>query len=253
MDSLDYNIFVPSKNRVNNCSTILNSSGFKLNIVVEPQDYEKYFKEFNMHNIIVLPENNKGITYVRNFIKNYTEENNLHYYWQLDDDITGIFNREGTKLIKTGYINLDNARKQFELNNIALGSLEYRQFAWSASKPLIVNSFCDSCVYVNNLLTKGMRYNPYTEGKEDRDFAIQVINNGNKTGRTTLYAFSVPANGTNAGGLKETFYDIIGKESQCADHMVEVWGEHICQKIVKPTGRIDVKINWSNINKPTLF
>jgi hypothetical protein len=252
MDFLDYNIFVPSKNRINNCSTILNAGQFKLNIVVEPQDYEAYKNKFQEHKIIALPENNKGITYVRNFIKQYTEQNGLQYYWQLDDDITGIYHREDTKLIKSGYSNLLDAKLQFEQNNIALGALEYRQFAWSASKPLVNNSFCDSCVYVNNVLTNGLRYNVYVEGKEDRDFAIQVISKNLKTARTTLYAFSAPPNGSNAGGLKEIFYDI-GKESKCADRMVEVWGENICQKIIKDTGRVDVKINWNNINKPSLF
>lgn len=252
MDFLDYNIYVPSKNRINNCSTIQNAEGIKLNIVVEPQEYEAYSNKFGQHNIIQLPENNKGITYVRNFIKKYTEDLNLEYYWQLDDDITGIYYREDTKLFKTGYTNLLKAAQQFKENRIALGALEYRQFAWSANKPLIINSFCDSCVYVDNISTKGMRYNAYVEGKEDRDFAIQVIKNGLKTARTTLYAFSVPQNGSNEGGLKEIFYDL-GKEEICANRMVEIWGENICQKVIKESGRIDVKINWKNINTLSLF
>lgn len=252
MDFLDYNIYVPSKNRIDNCTTIQNAEGIKLNIVVEPQEYEAYSSKFPEHNIIKLPENNKGITYVRNFIKEYTEELGLDYYWQLDDDITSVYYREGTKLFKTTYADLLKAANQFKENKIALGGLEYRQFAWSANKPLVMNSFCDSCVYVDNTLTKGMRYNAYVEGKEDRDFAIQVIKKGLKTARTTLYGFSVPTNGSNEGGLKEIFYDL-GKEEICADRMVEVWGENICQKIVKDSGRIDVKINWKNINTLSLF
>ena len=46
----------------------------------------------------------------------------------------------------------------------------------------------------------------YTIGtKEDRDFCIQAISNGLKTGRLTTYAFSAPQNGSNKGGLTKKY------------------------------------------------
>jgi hypothetical protein len=165
-----------------------------------------------------------------------------------------LFYREGTKLIRTDFDALNQAQKQFKNNKIALGSLEYRQFAWSANKDMVLNSFCDSCVYVDNTKINGLRYRNYVEGKEDRDFAMQVIKFGQKTGRTTLFAFSAPANGSNAGGLKEIFYDL-GKEKVCVKRMIEIWGENICIPIIKDNGRNDIKIMWNNINtnQQTLF
>lgn len=244
------NIFVPSKNRVENASLlkIADENNLLINLIIEPQDYEVYQNKFKKFNIITLPKDNMGITYVRNFIKDYTEKLGLSYYWQLDDDINGFFYRKETKLIKTGLEILDKAKNQFIKNNIALGALEYRQFAWSASKELIINSFCDSCVFVDNIKLNGFRYRQYVEGKEDRDLAMQVIKSGNKTGRTTLYAFSAPANGSNSGGLKEIFYDL-GKEEICVSRMIELWGENICKPILKENGRNDVKIMWNEINK----
>ena len=100
---------------------------------------------------------------------------------------------------------------------------------------------------VDNTKTFGLRYRPYLEGKEDRDFAMQVIKHGEKTARTTIYAFTAPANGSNAGGLKETFYDL-GKEKTCVGRMVEIWGQNICVPITKDNGRNDVKILWNKIN-----
>ena len=91
-----------------------------------------------------------------------------------------------------------------------------------------------------------MAYRNYVEGKEDRDFAMQVIQNGLKTARNTLFSFSCPANGSNKGGLKEIFYDL-GKELQCCKNMVDLWGQDICQHYVKPDGRNDVKIHWNKI------
>lgn len=250
------NIFVPSKNRVDN-SPVLNHAheiNYSLNVVIEPQDELAYKNKFPNFNFIVLPINNGGITYVRNFIKNYAGTIGMNNYWQLDDDITGIFSREGTKLNRGGFDLLLKAQQQFIDNDIALGALEYRQFAWSATKEIIYNSFCDSCVWVDNTKLQGIKYREYVEGKEDRDFAMQVIKSGNKTGRTTLFAFSAPPNGSNAGGLKEIFYDC-GKEETCVQRMIEIWGDSVCIPIVKTTGRKDVKILWNQIqsNQMTLF
>lgn len=243
------NIFIPSKNRVEN-STLLKfaeETKYKVIVVVEPQDIEKYKNKFLSFDYIVLPKDNGGITYVRNYIKEYSEKQGLSNYWQLDDDITGFFYRDGTKLIRSGFEVLTKAKEQFIKNGIALGALEYRQFAWSATKETIENSFCDSCVFVDNTKINGLRYRSYVEGKEDRDFAMQVIKAGHKTARTTLFAFSAPPNGSNKGGLKEIFYDL-GKEEICVTRMVELWGENICVPILKDNGRKDVKIIWGEIN-----
>ena len=119
---------------------------------------------------------------------------------------------------------------------------------------MVLNSFCDSCVFVDNTKLNGLRYREYLEGKEDRDFAMQVIKLGQKTARSTLYAFNAPTNGSNAGGLKEIFYDL-GKEKICVERMIETWGENICVPIIKKSGRNDIKIMWNNINSNqiTLF
>lgn len=239
-------IFVPSKNRVQNARFLQKFLNNDFIIVVEPQDYEAYNKVYK-GNFIVLPDNNQGISYVRNYIRNHAEENALKSYWMIDDDVSDLYHREGTKMVKDTLGVLRKAEEEFIFQEVALGSLEYQQLAWSASKPFVFNSFCDVCVWVDVEKTKGLRYRPYAEGKEDRDFAMQVIKSGEQTARTTLYAFAAPANGSNAGGLKETFYDI-GKELQCVDRMIELWGDKVCQPIVKKNGRRDVKINWKEIN-----
>lgn len=243
------NIFIPTKNRLENSKLLqfANEKKENINVVLEPQDYEKYKLKYPNFNYIVLPINNGGITYVRNYIKKYTEDNFIDNYWQLDDDITGLFYRENGKLIRSDFTVLKMASKQFLENNVSLGSLEYGQFAWSQTKDMVYNSFCDSCVFVDNKKINGLRYNEYLEGKEDRDFAMKVIKLGKITARTTLYAFNAPKNGSNAGGLKEIFYDI-GKEQICVQRMVEVWGENICKPIIKNDGRNDVKIMWNEIN-----
>lgn len=249
-ETMSHPIFIPSKNRLNNCNFIkyLSLNNTHATIVVENEDYESYKKEYPKFNFLVLPESNQGITYVRNFIKQYTEESNLPFYWLIDDDVTSFYKRVDARMVRMGIEALALAEEQ--LKGYALGSLDYQQLAWSATKDHNENSFCDVCVLVDNNKTKGLRYRQEVEGKEDRDFAMQVIRAGHKTARTTLYAFGAPSNGTNAGGLKEIFYDLKGREELCADRMVKLWGEDVCIKIVKESGRVDVKIRWNKINSP---
>jgi|TARA_R110000765_G_scaffold106962_2_gene197673 hypothetical protein len=241
-------IFIPTKGRSDNCKTANLIGDYKnLFLVVEPKEYGYYKEKYPNNNILQLPENDKGIIYSRNFIKQYTEEKNINYYWQLDDDISYLYKRELKKLIRENPITaLEYCQNYFINNSISVGALEYRQYAWSATKEIVLNSFCDSVVFINNKLVEGMRYTNGT--KEDRDFCIQAISKGLKTGRLTTYAFSAPQNGSNKGGLKEIFYDIKDAELNTCKKMVEIWGENICTHIIKKDGRNDLKIHWKNIN-----
>lgn len=249
---MNHPIYVPSKGRANNAAFIklLQEQNIRAYIVVEKEDYLGYVAKYPLFDYIILPASNKGITFVRNFIKQHAQG---YSYWMVDDDVSQIYQREGTKLNRVTINELDTIADNFiALNKPGICSLEYRQFAWSATKPYVKDSFCDSFVFINNQFTKDLYYDQGVEGKEDRDFAMQCIKSGLHTYRTTEYAFSAPPNGSNAGGLKEIFYDA-GREEQCALNMVAKWGEHICTKIIKEDGRHDVKINWSNIKSNSLF
>ena len=241
-------IYIPTKGRWGNCKTANLIGDYEnLFLVVEPKEYNYYREQYPNNNILQLPENDKGIIYSRNFIKKHTEEKNIKYYWQLDDDISYLYKRDLTKLIRENPITvLDYCQNYFINNSISIGALEYRQYAWSATKEVVLNSFCDSVVFIDNKLTENMKYTIGT--KEDRDFCIQAISKGLKTGRITTYAFSAPQNGSNKGGLKEIFYDVKDAELNTCKKMVEIWGENICSHIVKKDGRNDLKIHWKNIN-----
>lgn len=225
-----YKIFVPSKGRVKNARFIQAciSEGISPVVVVEKEDYLAYVTAYPTATVIQLPLSNKGITYVRNFIKTYASNTGLSHYWMIDDDVTYIYKRNGTKLDRLPLIELQDIGHIFtQLNNAGICALEYRQFAWSATKDYVTDSFCDSIVFINTDLTHGIYYDREVEGKEDRDFAMQCIKRGLHTYRSTLYAFNAPPNGSNTGGLKEIFYDINGREAMCAQAMVKKWGEQV--------------------------
>ena len=244
------NIFINTKGRYDNCKTAdLIGNYNKLFLIVEPKEYDRYKYNYKGFNIIQLPLNDMGLAYARAFTKQTSIDMGIKNYWVLDDDISYFYKRNGTKLVRQNWGEcLIDAKNFFNENDIACGGLEYRQYAWSASKRLIENSFCDSAVYINNELTKGIFYNLDLKLKIDRDFCIKVIRSGQKTGRDTINSFSVPPNGSNSGGLKEIAYDVEDLQLNMCKKMVDIWGGDICAHIVKPDGRNDLKINWKNIN-----
>lgn len=228
----------------------LNEEKFPATVLVEWHELHAYSNAFQKLKIVTIPERDKGLGWARNKAKRHMENEGHDAFWLIDDDMTGFFRREGTKLIKAGMEVFDAAEKQFEEAGIAYGSLEYRQFAWSATKPLIMNSFCDGCYYIDNVLTAGINFDHNLPGKVDRDFAMQVIRAGKKTARTTMFAFSTPACGSNAGGQKEIMYDAGLADVSCK-MMIEKWGSDIVRPIDKGKDNAtskDIKIFWDKIN-----
>lgn len=245
-------IFIPTKGRHENCKTAkLLGNLSNLYLVIEPDEEENYRKNYNNYNYIILPKNNMGLAYARNYILNFCKKMNYDWFWMLDDDISAILRREGTKLIKDVSA-LYNAEKLISKDTGQL-ALEYQQFAWSCKKDYILNSYADVCVCINVrcAIDNDLKFRDEVCLKLDRDFTMQIIKSGYKIKRTTLSAFSAPKNGSNKGGLKY-LYDKKNKELSDSKKMVEIWGDDICRLNIKKDGRPDVKIFWKNINKKQL-
>ena len=78
-------ICIASKNRAESITTHMFFNSKDVFIFVEPQEYKKY-KIFNKNfTIIDIKKNNQGISYVRNFILDYTQNEKII---MADDDIT---------------------------------------------------------------------------------------------------------------------------------------------------------------------
>jgi len=245
-------ILIPTKGRYNKCKTAeLFGAITNLYLIVEPQELEKYKENYKYYNYITLPKNDKGISYVRNFCLNYANKMGWEWFWMLDDDISNIYKRVGSKLIKDK-LAIYNAEKIID-HNTAQISLEYQQFAWCANKDFILNSYNDVAVCINakKCIDKKIKYREYVNLKEDRDFTMQIIKNGYDVKRYTLAAFAAPKNGSNEGGLKN-IYDNSQNELKATKRMIELWGDDICRLNIKKDGRPDCKIIWKNINKKQL-
>lgn len=251
-------LFIPTKKRQFNCSLIKMLAALtkeelgkftSIVIVVEKEDFPGYHELFPQFNYIVLPQSEQGIAYVRNHIKKHCEGSGIKWFWMMDDDITGFLERVDKTMKKREPAEVLLKCQEVILSqpNIAQGSLEYQQLAWSQEKEFKLNSYNDVCVLINTELSKDVEYRAYVAMKEDRDFTMQLISKGFDVCRVTRFGFAAPKNGSNAGGLKEIAYDVQGREEIAVARMIETWGDRICVPLTKPDGRKDVKIYWKEI------
>lgn len=235
-------IYVPSKNRITGAKTLklLQDSGLPYTLVVEPQDEQGYAEAFPQAELVVLPENDRGLPYVRNFIL----KRNTGWFWMLDDDIDGFYERVGTRMERipaaTALGMAENIIRK--VPQAAQGALEYSQYAWSTKRNYALNSYCDVCVLIDAAKTFFHTFQEEATLKLDREFTLQLLNAGHFTVRVQRYAFSCPKNGSNAGGLKP-LYDTVQAEHQAVDWMVSRY-PGLVTAVTKNDGRYDAKINW---------
>lgn len=244
-------IFIASKGRAKESRLIeqINEYNLDYKFFVEPQEYLDYLEIIPEKNLIDIKDTDRGIAFVRQFMLCYAIKNKIDRYWLLDDDITNFFYREKTKMIKSSILVLGEVEKQFIDDDYGIYALEYQQFAWSAKKDRVENSYMDTCVNVNakKAQEKNINYRPLAF-KSDRDFGMQYIYHGYKIARSTLYAFSCPKNGSNKGGLFDEYNYKDGiKEKEAVYQLLEYWGSNVVKPIVKPDGRNDAKIYWKKI------
>lgn len=211
--------------------------------VVEPRE-EKLYKK-TTKSLLVLPKDNKGLWYVRQWILDHANKLGLEWFWMLDDDIKKFYRVENAKCIPVTVREclLDSQRWFVNQKTCGQAALEYQQFGWGAKKPFAINSYCDVAVCIHAKRCSKIKFRKETDLKVDRDFTLQVIASGMHAIRTTHCCFSAPKNASNKGGLQEAYLEG-GREEASSKMMVEIWGPDVCKFFKKPDGRPDVKINW---------
>lgn len=226
-------VCIPTKGRTKTKTyKLFKDVGIQVFHFIEPQELELY----NVPNKISILENNKGISYVRNFILNWAKQNNQDWIIVCDDDVTsfGIYN--GKTLKKDALIWKEIYNKVKDLPFELIG-INYTQHAWHEKTKYSVNKkFAEVCVLMN-IKKINWKYNNNT--KEDRDFQMQTIKNGHGVLRFNHYWFSCPNVGSNKGGLFDLYQN--KKDIQWAKNIVKSW--HPFAKLVRKKERIDAKID----------
>tara|TARA_R110002096_G_scaffold393016_1_gene588020 strand:+ start:547 stop:1278 length:732 start_codon:yes stop_codon:yes gene_type:complete len=231
--------FIPTKSRFTTKTyQLFENANIDTYHFIEPQEFNKY----NVPNKIDIKKNNTGVTYVRNFMLDYAKKINLEWVIFCDDDVTqfGVFDGKTKKLdANIWHIILGKAKKlPFELVGI-----NYQQHAWHEKKSYSINKkFVEVCVLMN---VKNINWKYTDNTKEDRDFQLQTIKNGNGALKFNHYFFACPNVGSNSGGLQKEYQS--KKDKDWAINLTKKW--HPFTKLVSKKGRVDCKVDIKEFAK----
>lgn len=211
-------------------------------VVVEPQEYDAYAEEG--WTTAVLPANDQGLAFSRQWVLDEARRKGLGWIWVLDDDITGFFEVvSGRCQPVDANVALAGAESIILAGDphAAHAALEYQQFAWRARQPAVLAGYCDVAMAVD-VSRVNAYYREDASVKLDRDFTLQVMASGWPVLRVTRFAFACPSIGSNAGGL-DAVYREPDEEARAVQRMCD-WWPGVCTPKRKPNGRADVRINW---------
>ena len=219
---------------------LFESSGFTVYHFVEPQEFTKY----NVPNMVDIKSSGMGISFVRNFINEWARINDHKFICVCDDDVNHFGKASNNKAVKMeGAEALKPVFNLFERSDFALAGVNQRQFAWSEKKSYRVNTGKMEVLQIIN--TKKAKWKFCEEGKEDRDYLMQCLDNRCNFVFFPKVFHSSPKIGSNQGGLHE--YYQLKKDTESAYFLARKWGNYA--KIVKHYGRVDCKLDYAQLAK----
>lgn len=225
--------FIPTKGRFNTKTyKLFEEVGIKAIHFIEPKEIEKY----QVPNKVSILENDKGIGYVRNFMLEYARKNSFDWVLFCDDDVTsfGIYNGKTARLDASIWLSILEKSKKLPFE---LVGINYTQHAWHEKTSYSINKkFAEVCVLINVSKIK-WNYRPEFNLKEDRDFALQTIKNGNGILRFNHFWFACPDVGSNSGGLQNEYK--AKKDEESAKKMCYEWHPFVTLK--NKGDRVDMK------------
>ncbi len=216
-------ICIPSKDRAESISTHLFFNPKDVLIFVEPQEIKKY-KIFNPeYNFINIENNDKGLSYARNYILDYVDNENII---MADDDykIFGKRNEMGR------YNRIQNCQEivdtiEKSINNYAGYGIADDVFGYYMNKSsnnqrLFINRQIMRDFYGMNtswIKEKNIRYDEKIRQSEDVDFNIMIVINGGKICNDFLYSRTKIHR--NSGGLEKERGGILNKDQAMRIHL----------------------------------
>lgn len=219
---------------------LFQDSGFEVFHFIEPQEITKY----DVPNKIDIGLSGKGISFVRNFINDWATRNGHKFICVCDDDVNHFGKAINKKAVKmNGADALKPIFNLFESSNFALAGINQRQFAWSQTKSYRVNTGKMEVVQIIN--TEKAKWKFCEQGKEDRDYLMQCLDNKYNFVFFPKVFHSSPKIGSNVGGLHD--YYQTKKDTESAIFLARKWPKYA--KIIKQYGRVDCKLNYAQMAK----
>lgn len=219
-------------------------------LFVEPQEYDNYFKLYSEKATIVnIVENDKGFSYLLEFMNNYILSLKEKYWIFLDDDILGFEKRiEGTKLkkvvdnkeIKDIFIELQNKIITENLSQIGLSfnvhnrffedEIDYNKGLW--------------CALINNAeAIKGVGgYDLNIKIFSDWEMSARLISKNYRTAIYYKYAFNHQMK-SRKGGAEFIYRDIELLNNSCR-YIKNKYGDVVEIKFNESHGFNEVRFKW---------
>lgn len=242
-----YPIFVTSKLRAGRATVLDVFAESRLNpiLVVEPQETDDYRAAYPHVEQLVLPEDDRGLTFARQWVLDRAREDGLSWFWLFDDNIRG-FQRgtePATARAALSYVEALTA----DYDNIAIAALDYQQFAFRQTTPFSANrkAYCSTLMNA----TAPLDYDPrFANMKGDVDLCIGVLETGEWcTVLVHKYAMIKPAmgggqqRGGNAGGLSANYRD--REDEREAEMLIEKWPGVV--RLIDKGSWTDARVDWS--------
>lgn len=217
---MSYPIYVPSRGRYDRSFTSehLKQHGIPFSFVVEPDEADHYRAAYPHAEVLVLPESNQGISYSRNWIKDYSHKQGDGRHWQADDDIKAV-----KQWVKGKRVPCDTAAVLQQLadwtdryTNIAVAGLMHVAFGFRIPAPFSMNQ----AVYSLVLLDNSTPYKWRDDTIEDVDYALQALAAGDCTVLWHLFQIEVAPSptGPEVGGNEWDNERRLGKAKSLQRH-----------------------------------
>ena len=225
--------YIPTKNRFKTKTyKLFEEAGIECYHFIEPKEYDSY----DVPNKVNIQKDDKGISYVRNFMLKHAKKKKDKWVIFCDDDVTsfGVYNG---KTVKKGASIWHDIYKTVKNLPFEVIGINYTQHAWHEKTSYSINrKFAEVCVLIN---VDKIEWE-YVKGmKQDRQFCLETIKNGYGVLRFNHFWFSCPDVGTNKGGLFDDYKN--NKDAKAAQRLVREYYPYA--KIVNKKERIEAKID----------
>ena len=247
-DKVKYSVYIPSKDRAVTIlsAKMLHNFNVPFKIVIEPQDKEKYCAEFKIEQLLVMNENDQGIAYARNFIKDYSIKNGEKFHWQIDDNIKNLGVRLNGKSLKFPANQvLSMVESVTDLyDNVGGSSIMHEAFVFSQTTQINVNRQ----VYTAMLLNNDVPYRFRGGVIEDTDYNMQMLTNGYCTLLFTQLFMKKMTTGSMTGGNTDIHYGEGGRLIK-VEKLAELWPNKFKPVLKKGLWRTAPSRVWSEFQQ----
>jgi hypothetical protein len=202
-----YPVYVPSKARSHYrlVTDLFDEHTVAYRVVVEPQDAEDYEARFG-DRLLVMPENNRGIAYVRNFMKDHARSEGHLFHWQVDDNVVAFRVRRGGQGVAVSPRNVMSVVEQSTDLLLNVGGAGIANSAWvftyDEREPVEFNHQ----VYCAMLLNTAVQSRFRPDVHDDTDYSLQMLADGWVTLVFKRLSMDKTTTGVMTGGNTEIEY-----------------------------------------------